>query len=89
MVSIISFSEFENGAVTAKYQSLMVGATVVLVDNASGEQLSDPVTRIVSPAPNGRLRIRIPATFKPGTYVLRALNAKGEQVAQSAAFHIG
>ena len=88
MSSIISFNEFENGTIRAKYQNLMVGATVVLVDNATGEQLSDPVTRIASPAPNGSLRIKIPASLKPGTYFLRALNAHGVDVAQSAAFHI-
>jgi hypothetical protein len=89
MSSIISFNEFENGTISAKYQNLMRGATVVLVDNASGEELSDPVMRIASPAPNGQLRIKVPASVKPGTYVLRALNANGVQVAQSAAFHIG
>jgi hypothetical protein len=47
------------------------------------------VTRITSPAPNGSLRIRIPASLKPGTYFLRALNAHGVDVAQSAAFPLG
>lgn len=67
----------------------MVGASVVLVDSASGEQLPDPVTRIGSREPNGQLRIQVPASLAPGTYVLRALNANGVQVAQSAAFYIG
>ena len=89
MNSVITFIEFENQVISANYRNLMIGATVVLVDNTSGDQLSDPVTRIASPAPNGSLRIRIPASLKPGTYFLRALNAHGADVAQSAAFHVG
>jgi hypothetical protein len=88
MNSIITFIEFENQAISAKYRNLMIGATIVLVDNTSGDQLSDPVIRIASPAPNGALRIKVPASLKPGTYFLRALNAHGIDVAQSAAFHI-
>jgi hypothetical protein len=88
MNSVITFVEFENQHISAKYCNLMIGATVVLVDNTSGDRLSDPVIRIASPAPNGSLRIKVPASLKPGTYFLRALNAHGVDVAQSAAFHI-
>jgi len=88
MNSVITFIEFENQVVSAKYRNLMIGATVVLVDNTTGDQLSEPAIRIVSPAPNGSLRIRVPASLKPGTYFLRALNAHGVDVAQSAAFHV-
>jgi hypothetical protein len=88
MNSVITFVEFENQHISAKYRNLMIGATVVLVDNTSGDRLSDPVIRIASPAPNGSLRIKVPASLKPGTYFLRALNAHGVDVAQSAAFHI-
>jgi len=88
MNSVITFVEFDNRAVSAKYRNLMIGATVVLVDNTSGDQLSDPVVRIASPAPNGSLRIKIPASVRPGSYFLRARNAHGVDVAQSAAFHI-
>ena len=89
MNSVITFLEFENRGISANYRNLMIGASIVLVDNTSGDQLSDPVIRIASPAPNGSLRINIPASMKPGTYFLRALNAHGIDVAQSAAFHIG
>ena len=88
MNSVIIFVEFENLHISAKYRNLMIGASVVLVDNTSGDQLSDPVIRIASPAPAGSLRLKIPASLKPGTYFLRALNTHGVDVAQSAAFHI-
>ncbi len=89
MNSVITFIEVENRHISAKYRNLMIGATVVLVDNTSGEQLPETMIRVASPAPNGSLRIKIPAALKPGTYFLRALNAHGVDVAQSAAFHIG
>ena len=88
MNSVITSVEFENEHISAKYCNLMVGATVVLVDNTSGDRLSDPVIRVASPAPNGSLRIKVPASLKPGTYFLQALNAHGVDVAQSVAFHI-
>ena len=88
MNSVITFVEFENQVISAKYRNLMIGATVVLVDNRSGDRSSDPVIRVASPAPNGSLRIKVPASLKPGSYCLRALNAHGVGVAQSAAFHI-
>jgi hypothetical protein len=66
----------------------MVGASVVLVDHASGLQLLEPVTRIASRLPVGSLRIRLPASVKAGTYFLRALNGHGNHVAQSARFDI-
>lgn len=88
MNSVINFVEFENQVVSATYRNLMVGATVVLVDHASGLQLPEPVTRIASPVPVGSLRIRLPATFRAGTYFLRALNGHGKHIAQSAEFAI-
>lgn len=88
MISRISFVEFENQVISATYRNLMFGATVVLVDEASGDQLSDPVTRITSRVPVGSIRIRLPASFKAGTYFLRALNGHGRHVAQSAQFEI-
>lgn len=88
MISRISFVEFENQVISASYRNLMFGATVVLVDEASGDQLSDPVTRITSRLPVGSIRIRLPASFKAGTYFLRALNGHGRHVAQSAQFEI-
>ena len=88
MNPIISFIEFDNHVISANYRNLMVRAKVVVVDKASGEQLSDPVTTIVSPAPNGSLRIRLPDSVKPGTYYLRALNGHGEFAAQSVDFEV-
>lgn len=88
MISIINFVEFENQVISATYRNLMFGATIVLVDEASGDQLSDPVTRIASRLPVGSIRIRLPASFKAGTYFLRALNGHGRHVAQSAQFEI-
>jgi hypothetical protein len=88
MISRISFVELENQVISATYRNLMFGATVVLVDEASGDQLSDPVTRITSRVPVGSIRIRLPASFKAGTYFLRALNGHGRHVAQSAQFEI-
>ena len=88
MISRISFVELENQVISATYRNLMFGATVVLVDEASGDQLSDPVTRITSRVPVGSIRIRLPASFKAGTYFLRALNGHGRHVAQSAQVEI-
>ena len=86
MNSVINFVEFENQVISATYRNLMVGARIVLVDVASGNQLADPVARITSPVPSGWLRIRLPASVKPGTYVLRALNGHGKHAAESAEF---
>jgi hypothetical protein len=86
MNSVINFVEFENQVVSATYRNLMVGARVVLVDAASGNQLADPVARITSPVPSGWLRIKLPESVKPGTYFLRALNGHGKHAAQSAQF---
>ena len=88
MISIINFVALENQVISATYRNLMFGATIVLVDEASGDQLSDPVTRIASRLPVGSIRIRLPASFKAGTYFLRALNGHGRHVAQSAQFEI-
>ncbi len=88
MKSVIHFVEFENQVISATYRNLMFGATVVLVDNASGDQLSEPIIRIASRLPAGSIRIRLPASFEAGTYFLRALNGHGRHVAQSARFDI-
>jgi hypothetical protein len=88
MHSVINFVEFENQIVLATYRNLMIGARVLLVDKESGHELPEPVVRIVSPAPNGSVRIRLPVPFKPGTYFLRALNGHGVHIAQSVAFCI-
>ena len=66
----------------------MIGAKVVLVDKTSDQQLPDPVTTIASPAPAGSLRIRLPATVKPGDYYLKALNGHGASIAQSVEFYV-
>ena len=89
MKPIISSIEIENRVIVAKYQRLMVGAKVVLVEKASGRQLAETVTRVASPVPVGALRIRLPEAIEPGTYFLRALNGHGEDAAQSADFEIG
>ena len=52
------------------------------------ESFAEPIVKIASPAPAGSLRIRLPASVKPGSYCLRALNLHGVDVAQSAAFHV-
>ncbi|MDO9059122.1 MAG: hypothetical protein Q7U92_08905, partial [Bradyrhizobium sp.] len=78
----------ENRIVTATYRNLMIGAKVVLVDKASDQQLPDPVTTIASPVPAGSLRIRLPATVKPGDYYLKALNGHGASVALSVEFYV-
>jgi len=88
MDSVITFVEFQNRIIEATYRKLMIGATVVLVDSASGQELPEPVTRIASRLPMGSIRIRLPASFRPGTYFLRALNGHGVHVAQSAQFEI-
>ena len=89
MNSVINFVEFQNQVISATYRNLMIGARVVLVDATSGSQLAEPITRITSPAPNGSLRIRLPASVRPGAYYLRALNGHGNHAAQSAQFHVG
>jgi hypothetical protein len=89
MKPVISSIEIENRVIIAKYQRLMVGAKVVLVEKASGRQISETVTRIASPVPVGALRIRLPDAIEPGTYFLRALNGHGENAAQSVDFEIG
>jgi hypothetical protein len=78
MNSVINFVELENRIISATYRNLMVKAKVVLVQQASGEQLPEPVTTIASPLPSGSLRIRLPDSVRPGTYFLKALNAHGE-----------
>jgi hypothetical protein len=88
MNSVVNFVELENRVISATYRNLMIKARVVLVDTTSGEQLSDPVTTIASPLPNGTLRIRLPDSIKPGTYFLKALNAHGDDVARSAEFQV-
>jgi hypothetical protein len=89
MNSIINFVELENRVISATYRNLMLRAKVVLVDKASGEQLTEPVTTITSPAPNGWLRIRLPDSVKSGAYYLKALNGHGEPAAQSGEFYVG
>jgi hypothetical protein len=89
MHSVINFVEFEHQIVLATYRHLMIGAKVVLVDNENGEALPEPVARIASPAPNGSVRLRLPASVKPGSYCLRAINGHGEHIAQSVPFSIG
>ena len=69
MNSIIKFVELENRVISATYRNLMLKAKVVLVDKASGEQLSDPVTTIATPAPNGLLRIRLPDRSRRGRII--------------------
>jgi hypothetical protein len=66
----------------------MIGAKVVLVSKTTGEHLPDPVTTIASPVPNGSLRIRLPESFKPGAYYLKAPNGHGEQAAHSVEFYV-
>ncbi len=89
MNSIINFVEFENRVISATYRNLMVKAKVVLVDAASGSDISEPVTTIASPLPTGSLRIRLPASFKPGVYFLKALNAHGAYLSRSVDFQVG
>jgi hypothetical protein len=88
MNSTIRFVEVENRVISAIYWNLMLRAKVVLVEQASGQQLAEPVTTISSPAPNGTLRIRLPASVKTGAYYLKALNGRGEAAAQSAEFYV-
>jgi hypothetical protein len=89
MNSVINYVEIENRVISATYRNLMVGAKVMLVDKTSDQPLPDPVTTIASPAPAGSLRIRLPATVKPGGYYLKALNGHGAPVAQSSEFYVG
>ena len=85
---MINFVELENRVISATYRNLMIKAKVVLVEMVSGEQLSDPVTTIASPVPNGSLRIRLPDSVKAGAYYLMALNGHGEAAAQSVEFYV-
>ena len=89
MKPVISSIEIDNRVIVAKYQRLMVGAKVVLVEKASGRQLPETVTRVASPVPVGALRIRLPDAILPGTYFLRAFDGHGEDAAQSSDFEIG
>jgi hypothetical protein len=89
MKPVISSIEIDNRVIVAKYQRLMVGAKVVLVEKASGRQLTETVTRVASPVPVGALRIRLPDSIEPGTYFLKAFNGHGEDAARSADFEIG
>lgn len=88
MKPLISSIEIENRVVVAKYQRLMVGAKVVLVEKASGRQLAETLTRVASPVPVGALRIRLPDAIEPGTYFLRAFDGHGEDAARSVDFEI-
>ncbi|UPK30513.1 hypothetical protein [Bradyrhizobium sp. 195] len=89
MKPVISSIEIENRVIVAKYQRLMVGAKVVVVEKASGRQLSETITRVASPVPVGAVRIKLPDAVQPGTYFLKAFNGHGEDAAQSAEFEIG
>jgi hypothetical protein len=89
MNSAINFVELENRVISATYRNLMIRAKVVLVDRSSGQQLSDPVVTIASPAPNGSLRIKLSDSIKPGAYCLKALNGHGEAATQSVEFYVG
>ncbi|SFJ41962.1 hypothetical protein [Bradyrhizobium sp. cf659] len=89
MKPVISSIEIDNRVIVAKYQRLMVGAKVVLVEKASGRQLAETVTRVASPVPVGALRIRLPDAIEPGTYFLKAFNGHGEHAARSVDFEIG
>jgi hypothetical protein len=88
MHSVINFVELENRVISATYRNLMIRAKVVLVDATSGTELSEPVTTINSPMPNGTLRIRLTEAVGNGFYFLKALNAHGEYLARSADFVI-
>jgi len=88
MNSVIIYDGIENRIVSATYRNLMIGAKVVLVEMTSDQQLPDPVTTIASPVPTGSLRIRLPATVKPGGYYLKALNGHGTSIAQSVEFYV-
>ena len=88
MKPIISSIEIENRIIVAKYQRLMVGAKLVLVEKASGRRLPETATRITSQVPLGALRIRMPDAIAPGTYFLKAINGHGEDAARSADFEI-
>ncbi|WP_316228088.1 hypothetical protein [Bradyrhizobium sp. SZCCHNR3015] len=88
MISILNFVELENRVVAATYRNLMVKAKVVLIDEASGAQLADPVVTITSRMPVGAVRMRLPETVRPGTYFLMALNSRGDVVAKSCAFEV-
>jgi hypothetical protein len=88
MNSAVHFVELDNRVIAATYRNLMIKAKVLLVDKASGQPLSDPITTISSPLPAGQLRIRLPDSVKAGHYVLQAFNAHGDRVAESAVFDI-
>jgi len=88
MNPVVNFVELENRVISATYRNLMIKAKVVLVEKASGLALAEPVATIASPLPTGSLRIRLPKVVKPGFYFLRALNAHGQDVAQSVDFEI-
>jgi hypothetical protein len=88
MKPVVNFVEYENRVISAIYRNLMIKAKIVLVDKARGMQLPDPVATISSPVPNGSLRMRLPDSFKPGTYFLKALNGHGEYAAQSVDFDV-
>ena len=88
MKPVISSIEIENRVIVAKYQRLMVGAKVVLVEKASDRQLPETVTRVASRVPVGALRIRLPDAIAPGTYFLKAFDGHGEHAAHSADFEI-
>ena len=88
MNSAVKFVELDNRVISATYRNLMVKAKVLLVDEASGRPLPEPVTTISSTLPAGQLRIRLPDSVRAGLYVLQAFNLHGEKVAQSAAFEV-
>jgi hypothetical protein len=88
MNSVVTFIEVESRVISATYRNLMVRAKVVLIDKVTGEPLPEQVTTIASPVPSGVLRIRLPDSVKPGIYFLRALNTRGDRVAQSVEFRV-
>ena len=86
MDPIINFVAYGDRAVSAEYRNLMIGGTVVLVDNTSGQQLPAPVTSIDST--HGSLTIKLPDSVKAGQYHLTALDPHGHFAAQSVDFFV-
>ena len=89
MVSpVLNFVNIQGHVVHATYQHMPAGARIVLVDKSSGKAMPAPVEAVRPSDSQISIAINLPATFKMGTYHLKAQSSAGGYLAQSVDFHV-
>ncbi len=89
MNSFINFVELENRVISATYRNLMLQAKVVLVDQASGEQLARACDHDHVAGPDRMVEDQVAGRRQAGRLLLQALNGHGRPAAQSGEFYVG